>query len=476
MKRCERFLLCLWTVVFFAIAPFLLRGQTNPEPPKPPAGALGPMVSSREGSVPEEQPSTFRPDDNPLTGAQEATVGVPETPSYWLTGFQFANSFQNNNASATDPQAWLSSSYVLGNLSLVNTGPRSRLALNYSGGGFVSAASELLNGYNHQLIYNQYFTWRRWQLLLLDQFSYLPESFFGYGGVSNVSVAGVGGSFEAPIPGLQSNYVPSQNIFTGSGARYSNAVVAQVNYLVSPRTSLNVTGSYDLLRFVQPGNVSGNTSISSLGYNYRISEWNTLGLVYRFSSFRYLDGPQALNDHVVQLAYGRKIPGRLGLELFGGPGLTVYRVPIGTATHRIGFTGQAQLTRQFLRGSMRASYNHGLGSGSGVLIGSVADSLQAYASRELFRKWQGTLGFGYARNRGIDRGAIASPSQNFDTWYGSAGVTRTLGGTANFSVNYVSHFQLSSQSFCINSNCGTNYIQHQVWIGFAWSTRPFVIH
>ena len=475
MKHLRNSLLYLTASVFLGLYPSAGQGQENPEPPKPAGQAYPPLVSGEDDVRPESRPRALKPDENPLTGVEQLTLGTRESRSYWMPGFQFANTFQNNGLSSAKSGDWNSVSYFLGSLSVYDSWRRAQLTMNYSGGGSASNSSDLLNGSIHQLAFTQQFSWRRWRLLFADQFSYLPESSFGFGGVSNTSLPGVGPSFGAGVPGVLTNYVPSQGIFTGSGSRYSNSPIIQVEYLVSPRTSLTAAGSYGILRFAKAGNVEGNDAISNLGYNYRLSERNTIGLQYRFSDYRFLGNPQALNDHAAQIGYGRKITGRLALDVFGGPEVTTYRLPIGGATHRVAFSGQATLNYNFEKTGLRLTYLHGLSNGSGVLIGSNADQLQTQLFRPLARRWQGNVGFGYSRNRQITSGPIGSPLQDFDTWFGSAGLSYALGRTANFSLSYTGRFQYGNQAFCVNLNCGSSYTQHQIWVGFQWSTRPFLI-
>ena len=69
--------------------------------------------------------------------------------------------------------------YFIGNLSLLKVWNGSQLALNYSGGGFVSTDSSQGNGYYQQLAFSQSFQWHRCRVQLLDQFSYLPQTSLG---------------------------------------------------------------------------------------------------------------------------------------------------------------------------------------------------------------------------------------------------------------------------------------------------------
>jgi hypothetical protein len=130
--------------------------------------------------------------------------------------------------------------------------------LSYSGGGFFSTDSTASNGHYHQLGLVQQFDWRRWSLAFLDQFADLPETQFGFGAGTNLSLPGVGGSLGASLPTLQGSYLPNQSIYSAIGPRYSNAFVTQIGYRISPRSSLTVAGSYGILHFTEPGNVDTN--------------------------------------------------------------------------------------------------------------------------------------------------------------------------------------------------------------------------
>src|SRR6202023_3805119 len=98
--------------------------------------------------------------------------------------------------------------------------------------------------------------------------------------------------------------------------------------------SSDLAGSYGLLRFVEPGNIDSNDTIFSAGYSYAVTKSDTVGLLYRFSDYRYLGDPQAIGDHVAQVAYGRKVTGRLALQLFIGPEITTFRLQTAGFSNR----------------------------------------------------------------------------------------------------------------------------------------------
>ena len=452
------------------------RAQQDSGNPKPAARQEVPLPGPFDQD-PNTPPNTVMPDTRPLTGAQEFSVGTePARHSYWAPGFRFANFWQSNPVGGTG-NGWASSSYLVGTLSVRQNWIHSSLAVNYSGGGTISTApdSANLNGGYQQLGLVHEFDWNRWKLSFLDQFSYTTSSTFGFGSGTNIDLPGIGGTLGSDLPGLQNNYVPNQSVFGSIGTRYSNGGVVQTEYLLSKRSSIVLSGSYGILRFTQSGNIDVNDAIFSGGYNYQISAKDHIGVVYHYSNYRYLGDPQAFSDHSAQFAYGRKLTGRLGLQMFGGPEITVFRIPLGNESHRVGGAGGVAMAYAFSQGDMGVSYSHGLTGGSGLLVGSSSDQIQIQAARQLARRYRAQTGFGFARNKSLESGNSLIPGQTYDTYYFNAGINHALGRTTNFNVGYTFQKQNASLQFCPTIACGTTYTQHQVSIGFDWHTRPYVI-
>ena len=443
-----------------------------------PAARVNPLLIGGDQNPSGDQDSgpSLQSDMRPLTGVQNPTLGSPEIRhSYWVPGFQYSNIVKSTALNQTTASGWNSTSYLTGNVSLLEAWSHSQLALNYTGGGFFSTDISQGRGSFHQFGLNQNFAWRRWQLAFLDQFSYLPEASFGFGGGTSISIPGVGGSLGPPLPGLLGNFQPNQTILTSFGTRYSNSFTTQAVYQLSPRASVNVAGSYGMLRFLEAGNIESDDYISNVGYNYALGKKDTLGVLYRFSAFRYIGNPQALDDHVVQLSYGRKITGRLALQMSGGFESTNFRVPIGSATNRLGESANMTLNYATAKNSLTLTYIRGVSNGSGVQLGSSTDQVQAGVSRQLSREWQGNLHFGYARNGSLGNSTTGQSLQAINSYYIGGGLNRPLGREANISLAYTVQMQGSNQPVCATGTCNTSFTQHQITLGFSWHARPFVL-
>ncbi len=134
-------------------------------------------------------------------------------------------------------------------------------------------------------------------------------------------------------------------------------------------------------RFVDDGNVDSDNYGASLGYNYQINKTDTIGVVYRFNRFTYPGQGETLNDNVVNLAYGKKITGRLALQIFGGPDITTIDFGGGvlgapaSSTRNVTGAGGGNLTYGLEHGTLGLTYNHGVTAGSGVFAGSETDSI-----------------------------------------------------------------------------------------------------
>ena len=440
------------------------------EKPKPAAKSYGPIGAEEENQNPA--PDTLQPDGRPLTGFQQPTVGMNmERHSYWVPGVSYYNFINSNGQTQGGGSDWNSTSYLSGNVSLLENWSRSQLALNFSGGGYFSSDSRSGNGGLAQLGAVQTFNRERWQLTFLDQFAYLPESQFGFGAGTGLAAPGIGGTLGVGSTGLGGQYDPGQSIFTAVGPRYTNTFGTQMNYVLSPRTSVTFGGIVSILRFTESGNIESNNYIGSAGYNYQITREDTIGLQYHFSSFHYLGSAQAIGDHSIQAVYGKKITGRLALQLAGGPEITHYRIPLGGGgnTQHVSGSGTATLSYTFARGSVSLGYLHGLTSGSGVFVGATTDQLTVSGSRKLSRVWSGDAHVGFAHNRQATTAeGLASPSYN--TVYAGGSAARPLGRNASFSLGYTAYRETSDNAGSVS------FTTHQISVGLSWHSRPFVLH
>ena len=432
-----------------------------------------PLTGTEEQS---DQNNKLVPDMTPLTGVQTPTLGTPGlNHSYWMPGLQWSGSVQSHGYNQTQNSGWVMNNYLVGNVSLLKDWTsRSQLSLNYSAGGFLSTDSGQGNGYYQQLALTQSFNWNRWQMQLIDQFSYLPESSFGFSaGIGGLGNAGTGGPLAPVIPSLGNNYIPNQSIYAALGPRYSNASAIQLTYLTSSRGSVTLSGSYGLLNFVDSGSVDSNSTTGTVGYNYALNSKDTIGAFYRFASFHYPGQPQAIGDHSFNVAYGKKVTGHIALQLYAGPSFMTSRVSVNGESSTHGVNAGANMQYGFERGTFSLGYSHGVSGGSGVLVGTTSDLITTGVTHQLSRLWDGQANFGYARNTPLS--VSSASSTGFNAYTFGAGINRPLGRNATFALNYYLNIQDYSTSGCTGTGCTLNQKYQYVTINLQWHTRPFVL-
>jgi hypothetical protein len=471
LNRSKKIVHTLVATAVLVMVPAICRAQDEPQPepsaPPKPAGFSFPTVGN------DDSQSQLQPDLSPLTGVQNSTLGIPEIRhSYWAPGLQFSSNIMSNGYGHSTG-SWSADNYFIGNLSLVEAWERSMLTVNYSGGGFVSTNSQQGNGWYQQLALAHSYQSKRWLLQIFDQFSYTPQSGFGFGGGTSLGVPGAGGSGGTTIPGLGGNYTSSQNIY-GVGAYYNNTSAVQATYSLTSRASLTAAASYGLLDFTEPGNYNSYTFVTSLGFNYALRAKDTIGIVYSFSSYHFPGNPQAYGTDTFSFAYGRKVTGRLAFRVFIGPQITNYRVAVGGASQTTGFSTSVNMTYALHRGGLSATYIHGLSAGSGVFIGSTTDQATFTFSRNLNRVWTGGLNFGYSRNSPVG-GTEVSGYPSYDNWFAGANVSRNFGRDFSFNLAYTANISNYTQTGCTVANCTNQNTYNTMTVSFQWHPRPRVL-
>jgi hypothetical protein len=469
---------------FSLYAPVIM-AQEEPQQENPPVDESKPKPAARStlpvigGEDENQNQNDMEADFTPLTGLQNPSLGTaPFRHSYIVPGLQYGL-VAGSSPNGTGSSSWFTQNYFLGNVSLLKAWSWSRLSVNYSAGGYVSTGDNQGSvggsgsGWSQQLALTQVFQRRRWLFQILDQFSYLPTSQFGFGGGTNLGVPGIGGSLGVSTPGIGGSFVPNQSIFATSGPIYSNVGALQATYTISRRGSITIAGDYGILRFSEPGNVDSDTVLGSVGYNYSLTHKDTIGVVYQFSSYHYQGVSQALGNHYVNVAYSRKITGRLALQLFGGPQISTYRIPVGGSSEQTGFDASAYLNYGTRNGGIAAGYTRGLSGGSGVLVGSNLNQFTFTGNRRLGRIWRGNVNLGYAHNTSL--AGAGQSSTNYDSFYGGAGVNRSLGRNANMGLSYAAYFSSTGLSNCTGPNCNVSTTTHTINLSLQWFTRPYVL-
>jgi hypothetical protein len=317
---------------------------------------------------------------------------------------------------------------------------------------FYEPASNLDEAYQ-SLNVSEVVMWSRWTLRLRDALALSPESTFGGLFAGGVGLAEQNSTLTGITPAVQTN----ETILTGFANRLDNTSVAEVDYSLSPRVTVTFAGSYELLHFLNPGYFDTRNWDGRVGFNYALDAKDTIAIIYDYNRTSFTGGASGiLESQLTQLAFGRKITGRLALQVSAGPQL-IRLLDSGVSnstTLSWGLTTSLryQLTRATYLG---ASYFHGTTPGSGVYAGSESDFVTFNAGHQFSRLLAASLTGGYSLNKTLAVTALLpNTASNYQNWYIGGSVSRQIARGLHIGANYGFQQQYSAVGVCPVLACG----------------------
>ena len=423
----------------------------------------------------------------PLTGAELFTPGFegPQAGSYLLPSLEWTM-YGNTNPNVSAGQSTIvAMGTSIGSLSLQRVGKHNQLNLDYAGGAFFYVSPLAASGKTgpgtsgtlQELSFLPRFSWRRWKLLLGDQSTYLPETangYYGFGGLTSFD-SGQGSGFYSSAFAVNPTLAPSQTILTGLSRRLSNMALAEIEYSVGERSVITATGTYGTLHFLDPGYIDNGIWSFLIGYNHMMSRRTEIGITCDQTSFRFGSLNQQQLYRSLMLDYGIQLAGKLSLQLSGGLGANqVTASPVGPVTKAFWSTFVSLLYRSE-KVNAQMIYSHYLSGGSGVLIGAETNGAQLMLSRQLSRKFNGSLDFGYQHNQPLSQVTILQPQTRYAYWQGGGSLNYEMGRYTSFYINYSLQREVTNAPVCFTSNCGTVFLRQIAGMGLNLHARPIKI-
>jgi hypothetical protein len=435
-----------------------------------------PFASASEGQEANDNSQTLQPDTRPLSGAQYISMGsLTNKRSYWQPRVDLSGSADSNPGESTSGTNWGAWASFLAGVDIHHTSGTSDFLLSYTGGGMYSSENSVPNGTVQELGVAEKISLRRSVLSLFDQLSYLPQASLGFGGVGGLPLLGSGST------GLGPGFTTGQSILTGQGQNLANSSVVQLETFLTPRSSITMTGGYSLLHFFGNNLVDSGNIIFQGGYNYQLTRHDTIALLYGFSDFRYNSLDQSIYTHTVEGSYGRRVTGRLAFQIAAGPEIAIFNQGAGTSggsgasnassTHAYWSLNTA-LNYQYPRTALGLTYSHGVGAGSGVLAGSLNDTVTGSLTRQMSRTFSSGLSGGFSRNEALPI-AGQPTGQNYNYWFAGASLASPLSETVALTFSYQMQYQTVNGTVCTGPFCG-NVIRHLITVGLSWHQRPLL--
>jgi hypothetical protein len=441
-----------------------------------------PGLSAPSASSPAAEPNSsqqLQPDTHPLAGAYLYTLGSAlEGRNYLQPEFSIGEMGTNNPEYISNTQSqWVMATLPEVSLLLVHASKRNEIAAGYLGGGFIYNNSRFssADATFQSLNLSDTVQFRRLTLTLADMFSYLPNgapAFGGVGGLGGISPSLPGGAGLGGLGQINPMFASGQSILTNLVGAYNNNALIQAEYALTARTSFTAMGSYGTL---QAGNksagfLSENSVMGSGGLEHRLNRRDTVGVSYYYSAFHYVGLPQSFSSNSVDLDYGRKITGRLALQLYAGPEVVTSRFGKTSLTQVLA-SGYGDLT--YARGRNNYSLSGGRYStgGSGVIAGSDTETIGAGWSRQLTRKWSSYVSGGLVRNSEFATPGVLS-AIHYDYWDGGLSLTRVVSRRVSIYLDYSYQRQLTNAGTCTASLCAANLTGQVAGIGLIFTPRP----
>jgi hypothetical protein len=433
-----------------------------------------PFASAADNGNANSGDQNLTPDTHSLAGAQGLSLGLPESRTYWQAAANVSSTATSNGLGAAS--GWTSYTNLLGGLTLHDIAGRSDLDLSYLGGGLISNDGGVGNGVIQELGLVEKLSWRRATLSLLDQSQYLPEAGFGYAGAGGLALPG-GNPVE-----LQPGLTPNGTILTTRGQQLENSSIAELDTVLSPRSSWTILGGYSLLHFFGNNLLDVNDTIVQTGYNRDLTRKDTIAVLYQFSAFRFTGNSQTINNNSVQVSYARRVTGRLAFRVAAGPEFSSFGTPVVTGSGSTSGTPTGSLLTYSLntaltyqlgpRSQLDLSYVHAVGGGAGVFTGSIADTATGSLSHRLTQTLSATITTGYARNHALSVPGLATVNQSYNYWLGGVTLSQAWGRAMNMFLSYQAEYQNSNSGFCVGPTCGTSVTINLISVGLNWRARP----
>jgi hypothetical protein len=408
--------------------------------------------------------------NQPLSGVQAPTLGPAVGARNFLAPSLSATSQFSSGSTGAGFGQPADFNYLLGTLNLNHVSDRSELLLHYSGGGMFST---YLNSAIQELEFTYNFKWQRWTLLIGDEVSFLSESPFGFGGVGGLQFLS-GDSPFGPGGSLSSILGPNQTIPTIMVPRLSNMLVSQIEYKASPRGSWTASGSYGTLNFFGVGFINSAETLFQTGYNYSVSPQSTIAVIYSFDDFRYSEFPQTIEYNALKFGYARYLTGRMSFQLAAGPSVVMLRGVFTGYANNLSWALASALNYKWDNTTVSLSYDHLVTGGSGVLVGAQTGQVQATLERKLSPRWRLSASLGYASNGSLIPNTTSFNFQHYNSWYAAARFNHQMRPGTDLFVGYGAELQAVNAAGCTSPNCSSNFISHQLSVGFNFGLRPIL--
>jgi len=451
---------------------------TNPPPSNPiPPGPVNPIGSEEQPST-TEQPAAPPSDTRPVAGALDLTPTLPGSGrSYLIPSLSDWTGADSDAQVVPGRTQYLVATIPLGSLDLSYSGRRNQFNLDYGGGGVIYPTASSQSAAFDQLTFSDYYDARRWNLLIMNRAAYLPQASLGFGGFGYAGAFNTAESLGlgSGIGQMNQTFVPGQSLLLGRTSTTNDNAVLEVQYFLTPKTSVSGVASYGIQHYDLSSLSSGNSRVFVGSIDHELTGKDTVTLAYDLIEYRYNGGSVAINDNVFQLGFAHRVTSRISATVLGGPAV-IYTAISGLSGTQTQWTWQlrALAAYRFDRGSMSITYLHYATPGSGLFQGAQTQNADVAFERELSRTWRGTLSFAYTRNTELSSYSLSSTVPNprpINDEVATLRLDRTVGHYLRFFGIY-SVIRQRAATAIVPGYSGNEIFRQIFGIGFELHPRP----
>jgi hypothetical protein len=365
-------------------------------------------------------------------------------------------------------------SIVVG-LAAESVGRHSRTIAEY--GGNVTVYNQLTNldSIAHQVGLTWTYQGPRWTWLVDERATLLPQTAFGYAGFGLLGNLGsdIGGQLGPNLSYLNPNFNPTQTIFTSHGNRFTDGTAMAAEYLVTPRSLVTLTTSYGTLTFLKKGNIDSTQKMATISYNHSLTARDYVSMSYGFNLFQFQPISESFNVQFVEFGYAHRVRGKASFAAGGGPEVLEFHNPFFGTSPSLTWIADGSVQWRSTRNRFAFTAVRSTSNGGGILAGSISDKVILNWNHQLSRKWEGSIGSGYAHNTSLPKTFLffGTPETSFNSVYGVMTLRRGFGHTMHMFLQY----QLWEQTSRTSGASGNGYLNHAVELGIVWHRRPIMV-
>jgi hypothetical protein len=314
----------------------------------------------------------------------------------------------------------------------------------------------------------------KWNLVGSDSVSYFP-------GTAASGLSGIPGVGDLGVTPTQIGADTAQGILTNFSDRVNNTVTASVSRPLTGKTSLNATGAYSIIKFLDQTLNSSNVSSAGLdsdsesgglGINHQVDARNTYGGQYSYSNYTYTNDSfgvlaPAFASQSISAVYSHRFSRKLSGSIAAGPQLTTIQTANSVTSASVFVDASMIYAGKSSNSSL--SFVRSTNSGYGIVGGAISNGVVYSVGHQFGVVWNVSATASFTLSSSLPAPGI--PSFSSDTYVEGVQVSRAILRSLSGFASYTFEKQSTSGTGVIDVYSGNSQI-----LGFGLTYSPSSRH